>query len=255
MKTPSTVAAVAAILEDEQNGYSSAAIASGVVEQLFDGIQVLERGIQDETCESLLFASVSSLCDILEGGDLPSFIYLSLANFTRFYTIARSIDGQLPAPPNPHIPACLHPVPWNKGLLRIREPQSRDPASGPTNVCPRFSNGARGGDLASLLSALDLQICRLDRRPILGVKPFAQVYIVEVDDGDQLSGSANSSPIVPGSAVVIEDVEGYGWGAADMQSNGPLVRLDGHGLWVLRLREAAERVIEAGGDADVLGSW
>ena len=73
MKTPSTVAAVAAILEDEQNGYSSAAIASGVVEQLFDGIQVLERGIQDETCESLLFASVSSLCDILEGGDLPSF--------------------------------------------------------------------------------------------------------------------------------------------------------------------------------------
>lgn len=53
VKTPSTVAAVEALLSDEQEGYSSAAIASGVCETLFDGIQVLYKGIQDETCKSL----------------------------------------------------------------------------------------------------------------------------------------------------------------------------------------------------------
>lgn len=60
MKTPSTVAAVEALLEDEEDGYSSAAIASSVVERLFDGIQLLEKGIQDEACELLLFAHVSA---------------------------------------------------------------------------------------------------------------------------------------------------------------------------------------------------
>lgn len=53
VKTSSTVAAVEAILNDEENGYSSAAIASSMCEQLFDGIQVLRKGIQDEACESL----------------------------------------------------------------------------------------------------------------------------------------------------------------------------------------------------------
>jgi len=51
VKTPSTVAAVEALLSDEQDGCSSAAIASGVCERLFDDIQVLQKGIQDETCE------------------------------------------------------------------------------------------------------------------------------------------------------------------------------------------------------------
>lgn len=51
MKTSSTVAAVEALLNDEQEGHSSAAIASSVCERLFDDIQVLQKGIQDETCK------------------------------------------------------------------------------------------------------------------------------------------------------------------------------------------------------------
>jgi hypothetical protein len=51
VKTPSTVAGVEAILNDEREGRSSAAIASSVCERLFDGIQVLQKGIQDQACE------------------------------------------------------------------------------------------------------------------------------------------------------------------------------------------------------------
>jgi hypothetical protein len=59
VKTPSTVAGVEALLDDEQNGSSSAAIASSVCERLFDGVQVLQKGIQDETCESPLLLARS----------------------------------------------------------------------------------------------------------------------------------------------------------------------------------------------------
>ena len=55
VKTPSTVAAVEALLNDEEEGRSSAAIASGVCERLFDGVQVLFKGVQDEACESSFF--------------------------------------------------------------------------------------------------------------------------------------------------------------------------------------------------------
>lgn len=60
VKTPSTVAAVKALLDDEEEGHSSAAIASGVCVNLFDGIQVLYKGVQDESCElSMLLAFFS----------------------------------------------------------------------------------------------------------------------------------------------------------------------------------------------------
>ena len=60
VKTPSTVAAVEALLSDEEEGRSSAAIASGVCERLFDGVQVLFKGVQDEACESgFLYIRVS----------------------------------------------------------------------------------------------------------------------------------------------------------------------------------------------------
>lgn len=62
MKTSSTVAAVEALLDDKEHGYSSAAIASSVCERLFDGIQLLWKGIQDEACKSLLFAPVPPPC-------------------------------------------------------------------------------------------------------------------------------------------------------------------------------------------------
>ena len=59
VKTPSTVAAVEALLSDEREGYSSAAIAPSACERLFDGVQVLYKGVQHEACESGIFASVS----------------------------------------------------------------------------------------------------------------------------------------------------------------------------------------------------
>ena len=172
------------------------------------------------------------------------------ANFTRFYILGRSIDGRLPSAPN----SC-NPHSWGRGLLRITEPQSRDPLSDPTNVCPRSSCRTRGVGLAGLLSVLDLQICRLDRRPILGAKTFAHLYIVEVGDTDRTSGPANGSPVILDSPGVIEVVGGCCGGATDLQSKKPLTQLEGGRAWVRRLREAAGRVEEAGGNAEVIGCW
>ena len=88
-----------------------------------------------------------------------------------------------------------------------------------------------------------------------GAKTFAHLYILEVDDSDQPSGSASSSPIIPDSAVAVEDLEVRGGDGTDLQSNKPLARFEGDGAWVLRLRKAVERIIEAGGEAEVLGCW
>ena len=184
------------------------------------------------------------------GRGSPSLDTIFPANFTRFYILARSIDGRLPSAQN----SC-HPYSWGRGLLRITEPQSRDPLSGLTNICPRSSYGTHGVSLAGLLSVLDLPVCRLDRRPILGAKTFAHLYIVEVGDSDRTWGAAHGSSVVPDSPGVIEDVGGCCAGATNLQSNKQLIRLEGGREWILRLREAAGRVKEAGGDAEVLGCW
>jgi hypothetical protein len=175
-----------------------------------------------------------------------------IANFTRFYILARSIDEELPSALEPCCP-WSHPTSLNKGLVRIREPQNYGPSFGPAYSW--FSNGARGGGLASLLSALDLQVCRLDRRPVLGAKTFEHVYIVEVDDDDRSPSSIDSSPIIPESGMDFEGMEMYGWGGVGLQSNKPFVELESEGVWGLRLRQAVGRVLEAGGDAEVLGCW
>ena len=250
VKTPSTVAAVEALLNDEEEGRSSAAIASGVCERLFDGVQVLFKGVQDEACESgFLYIRVSRSFFLNGERGLPSFDVT--ANFTRFYILARSIDEELPSASEPCCP-WSHSISQNKGLVRIREPQNYGPSFGPAYSW--FGYGMRGGGLANLLSALDLPICRLDRRPVLGAKTFEHVYIVEVDDDDQSPSSINSSPIIPDSAMV-EGIETYGWGAAELHPNKPFLGLENDGVWGLRLRQAVGRVLEAGGDAEVLGCW
>jgi hypothetical protein len=105
------------------------------------------------------------------------------------------------------------------------------------------TNGTVGSDLASLLSVLGLPICRLDRRPLLGAKTFTHLYIVEVDGGEQSFDSAGSSPIASDIAMGADGLERWVGGATDLE------------MWALRLREAAGRVVEAGGDAEVLGCW
>lgn len=164
------------------------------------------------------------------------------ANFTRFYVIARSADWQLPSDLTSFSP-WSYPSSQNKGLLRIRTPETCEPSPGFINTRLQAGNGTRGGGLASLLSALDLSICRLDRRPVLGAKTFSHLYIVEVDGGEQLFDSAGSSPIDSDAAMGVEDSERWDGGATDLE------------LWALRLREAAGRVVEAGGDAEILGCW
>lgn len=138
----------------------------------------------------------------------------------------------------------------NKGLLRVHEPRCGLPNSGPTAY-----DKTREVNIANLLSALDLQICRIDRRPSLGAKTFSHVYIVEVDDGVQSSSSANSSPIIPDSAAAVDGLERCGGNLMDLQSNKPYMPLEGEEEWALRLREAVDRVAEAGGHAEVLGCW
>lgn len=178
-------------------------------------------------------------------------LFLTSANFTRFYVVARSLDWELPLAPASYSP-CSNPSSRNKGLLRIREPETCDSSEFmDTGIQP--SNGTRGGGLASLLSALDLQVCRLDRRPLLGAKTFAHVYIVEVDGGDQFN-SAGSSPLVSDASVDGELGE-YGGDAIGLQSNKPFRQFGGDREWALRLREAANRIAEAGGYAVVLGCW
>jgi hypothetical protein len=167
------------------------------------------------------------------------------ANFTRFYVLARSIDLQLPSLRDSW-PCSDSP---NKGLLRIREQKNHVLSS------PGAYDRTREVNLTNLLSALDLQICRLDRRPLPGAKTFSHVYIVEVDDSIQSSSSANSSPIIPDSVVVDDDLERCGGDVTNLQSNRPFVSLESDGGWASRLREAVDRVVEAGGHAEVIGCW
>lgn len=55
VKTSSTVAAVEAVLSDESG--TSAAIASKLSVRLFDGLELLYEGIQDENCKLLFLFS------------------------------------------------------------------------------------------------------------------------------------------------------------------------------------------------------
>ena len=90
---------------------------------------------------------------------------------------------------------------------------------------------------------------------MLRAKTFAYVYIVEVDDGDQPLSSANSSPITPVSTMTFGDVGVYDGDRSDLQSNKLFGGSEDDGMWALRLRQAVERVLEAGGDAELLGCW
>lgn len=186
----------------------------------------------------------------------PDFPLLPSANFTRFYILARSINWQLPSLPSPRDP-WPYPNPRNKGLLRIREQKSRAPSPDLAHFSLSACNQKLRISLADLLSALDLQICRIDRRPLPGAKTFTHVYIVEVDDSVQPSDSASSLSIISDSAAAVGDLERCGGDGTDLQSNKTFVtaEVEGNGAWALRLREAADRVANAGGHAEVLGCW
>jgi len=135
VKTPSTMAAVEAVLSDESR--TSAAIASKLSATLFDGLEVLQESIQNEN-----------------------------SNFTRFFVLTDSLDGELPSPSTELRPS--------RALFRINSRRSTvDGAGSPT--------------ITQLLDALQLRVTRVDRRPCLDAKSLnASVYFVEVEDDESL---------------------------------------------------------------------
>jgi len=61
MKISSMVIMVGTVLDGEDNWYSSTVVAPSMCEQLFDGIEILQKVVQDEACELLFLLARSSL--------------------------------------------------------------------------------------------------------------------------------------------------------------------------------------------------
>jgi prephenate dehydratase len=157
VKTPSTAAAVEAVSSSVLG--TSAAIGSKLSAQLFDGIELLYEGIQDENCELLFFTDSLSSCIV----DI-----LLIVNFTRFYVIANSRTAELPL--------FSTEATVSRGLFRI--------------YCPTSS--AKKPQITRVLDALQLQVTRIDRRPRIGAKSFDDIYFVEVED-DEIEDSSMKS--------------------------------------------------------------
>lgn len=127
----------------------------------------MREGIQDEKGISL-GRSCLRFCD---GLSCP----LSTANYTRFYVIAATqkpiFDTLLDSPATPP----------THTLLRIS-----------SQIIPSLSEGDAGRSpaiLRRLLSALDLNIVRIDRRPATDDIPFHDVYFLEADKAAETDGS------------------------------------------------------------------
>ena len=207
-------------IERRTGGVFVRSYCPSVCKRLFDGVQALYKGVQDDARESG-FCSHPFLFPTL-AARLTSDV---IADSPRFYILARSIDEELPSA---YDPCC----PWsnlaslNKGLMPIRETRNYGPPFGLTYSW--FSNGMRGG-LVSILPALDLPICRLDRRPVLGERRLHMCNIVKMDGDGQSPNSVNSSSTIP-SSPTIKDMEAYGRDRVGLQSNRVLVQLESDGL-------------------------
>ncbi|KAF9240869.1 Prephenate dehydratase-domain-containing protein [Melanogaster broomeanus] len=130
--TDSTAKAAEKLLSAEPgdiNPSKCAAICSSVVVTIYDGLEILQEGIQD--------------------GE---------QNCTRFYILSYGLDVALPA-------GCLLPT-ENTALLRIQAPSE--------------SSTTSKLDIAKAISALDLVVLRIDRRPSLHATLFEDVYFLEI---------------------------------------------------------------------------
>ena len=113
------------------------------------------------------------------------YAHTSVANFTRFYIIARSPT----TPPTCQLESHRH----MKALMRVS-----------SSEC-----GSSAIDITRCLISLQLPVSRIDRRPSLGGIPFHNVYFIEVQkevqhhhDGDSFELWTNA--VMLASARIIE---------------------------------------------------
>ncbi|RDB29511.1 P-protein [Hypsizygus marmoreus] len=123
------------------------------------------------------------------------------ANFTRFYIICKDQETTI----TPQVPR----TPRSQALVRI-SPQLPSSTASSVVISPP--------SISRLLSALQINIIRIDRRPSLGGIPFHDTYLVELQEE-------------------------------------PSVERDTESSWLAEVVKAVQRVEEAGGIAHLIGFW
>jgi hypothetical protein len=116
-------------------------------------------------------------------------------NFTRFYIVTKDREASFPSwlSTEPH-----------HALVQI---STKIPPSPPTE---------NGADISQLVSALKLNVTRLDRRPSIVAVPFHDIYLVELKDTDRHKSDIG---------------------------------------WIEEVDKAVESVGRAGGEARLVGIW
>ena len=147
MKTASTAAAAEALIDSPPD---CAAICSAVCAALFDELEVLFTGIQNQKCRTM------------NSFWLSYFAKCFVANFTRFYIIAKNSQAIMPP--------ILTVTTQKKALIHLS-------AHSPSSVDPHSSCSL---NVMKYLKALDLYTTSIDRRPAPNSGPFQPVYLVEV---------------------------------------------------------------------------
>lgn len=142
-------------------------------------------------------------------------------NYTRFYIISYGLDTRLPV-------VDVRPQ-LRRALVRVSLPpmetshlQATAEASAPAK--PAHSRTVHLV-MGTLLTTFGVPVIRIDRRPSINPCPFEDTYFLELEDA--------GTPVEP-SAI------------------GPT---PADGAWLKRVRMGVDRVIAAGGQADIIGVW
>lgn len=159
------------------NPPNCAAIASKICATLFNGLTVQYEGIQNEAGWSAALPSQPQT-------------YAILVNLTRFYIVVKDRKASFPS--------------W----------LATEPHHALVQISTKTSN--TGAYISQLVSALKLNVTRLDRRPAITTVQFHDTYLVELQDTDRHRS----------------DLE-----------------------WTSEVDRAVERVETAGGDARLVGLW
>jgi prephenate dehydratase len=168
-KKPSTALAAQLLLEDDERNLHSAAIASTLCAKLFDGLEILQRSVQD----------TNSLCALLKKLFQANFF---LVNFTRFFILSNSLET---------VPPVVHTAPQIRRALvrlllppseRVKEQQVSDAEEeSPTPPKPAHSRAVHL-ILGTLLTTFGVPVIRVDRRPSINSCPFEDTYFLELED-------------------------------------------------------------------------
>lgn len=161
VKVASTAAAAAEISQNntEPDATECGVIASKFCTTMFDGLEVLHEGIQNESGQCIRQTLSRNM--ITE--------FCCLVNFTRFYILAND-----PTLPIPLLPSSIESDRRRQALIRV----TIDPQHSPSQT-----NGvSRSPNVLECLATLPptLTPARVDRRPSLQAVPFQDVYFIEL---------------------------------------------------------------------------